>query len=227
MSATLNIDGGGNAINNLLAEVRQLGGAITGDEIRLIMGAAVKEEVQQHLYALSNDEGHHKTARSLGATPTGFYLHAADHTHDPQLEEQGVSVSIEQQGLAQRFYGGRIEGDPLLTIPARAEAYGKRASEFDNLRLIIWNQDGAGDGQFIGGLVERDATVVNPRRGGFKQTKGRAKGDAIGGGLFYFLARWVDQSADPDVLPDEGVVLDSALSAARNYIDRAWERKAA
>ncbi len=225
MSATVNIRS--DELEGLQQSIEALGGGLTGEEIRLVMGNAAKEVIKDHFAQLSNDEAHHRSARSLGATPTGYFARASDATHDPQLENEGVSISIDLAGIAQRLFGGTIEARPgsFLTIPARTEAYGKRARDFTNLRLIIF-PSGAG------ALVERDATVARGGKGG-RQTKlagslgGTRKGDAIGGGVYYWLVRSVTQGPDPSVLPADEEILEPAIRNAQRYIETLLEKRAA
>lgn len=213
---------------DLITVVETFGDRITGDDIRHTIGDAAFEVVKAHFEKLANDEAHHKSALALGAAPTGFYERASKSVQQPQLEGDGVSISIDQQGLAQRLFGGTIEAKPggFLTIPARTETYGKRAGEFSNLRLIIF---GHGD---TGALVERDASVLRGgkrgKRGGLAGSlAGKRKGGEIGGGIYFWLVKSVTQPADPDVLPTDEEILDPAIQNARRYISRIWDERLA
>jgi hypothetical protein len=216
-------------LNDLIVAVDTLEAGITGKELKLIAGMAMKEAVQQHLYALAADAEHHRTSLSLGAARTGLYSKAADHTHDPEVEGGDVSVAIEDENgaLAQRRWGGDIEAPEghLLTIAARTEAYGHRAREFANLRLIMF-PSGAG------ALIERDATILRGgKRGKGKlagSLEGRRKGAKIGGLIFFWLVKQVHQEPDPSILPTDAELLEPALQNVSSYISRTWaERRAA
>jgi len=206
-------------ISDILIAVETLEGKLAGDEAKLIAGAQLKETVRDHLYALETDSVHHRSAQSLGAAPTHFYAEAADKVHEPQIEGDSISVSIEQTGLAQRYFGGDIEGDPLLTIPARMEAYGHRASDFDNLRLIMF-PSGAG------ALVERDATVLKGGKRGAGNLAGsldgKSKGDSLGGLVFFWLVRHVHQEPDETVLPTDEQMLEPIAARLQSYLENAW-----
>ena len=226
MGAVLDIQS--DEISDLIGAVDSLEGGIKSSELKRIAGMAMKEAVQQHLYAIASDAEHHRTADSLGAVRTGLYTKAADHTHDPEVEGEDVAVAIEDENgaLAQRYFGGDIaapEGH-LLTIPARTEAYGKRAREFSNLRLIMF-PSGAG------ALVEREATVLRGGKRGARalagSLAGSRKGDKIGGLLFYWLVQSVHQDPDPSILPTDQELLEPALRNVSSYISRIWDREAA
>jgi hypothetical protein len=200
-------------LSEILIAVETLGGEMEGDQAKVVAGTQLKETVRDYLYALETDSVHHRSAQSLGAPITHFYGEAADKVHDPQLEGEGVSVSIESAGLAQRYFGGDIEGDPLLTIPARTEAYGHRASDFDNLKLIMFPSGS-------GALVERDATVL---RGGKRGAgSGTRKGDSLGGLVFFWLVTHVHQDPDETVLPTEEQMIDPIMARLQSYFERIW-----
>lgn len=212
----------------LVADVDRLGDAMKSRELLQIVGRSMQQTVKNHLEEISRDTLHHRSADSLGAARTGFYERASQAVQAPQAEDDGVSVSILHQGLAQRYFGGTIRAKEghLLTIPARTEAYGKRAREFANLRLIMF-PSGAG------ALVEREATVwkggKSPR--GARKIAGsiaeKTKGTEIGGGVFYWLVQQVHQDPDPTVLPTSEAILDPALAEVRDFIGLQFERKSA
>jgi hypothetical protein len=194
-------------------------------DVKRVMGRAVAGVLRDYFYKLAADSQHHKTADTLGAGRTGFYERAAQGVQQPELESGGFKVAINHEGLAQRLFGGTIApvSANFLTIPARTEAYGKRAGEFDNLRLILF-PSGAG------ALVQREATVLRGGARGSRGTAGlagRSKGEGLGGLVFFWLVKQVTQQPDPSVLPTEEEMLDPAIEAARDYLDRVWEKEAA
>lgn len=228
MSATLNINA--DALNDLAQAVDALSGAITSDDVKLIMGRAVANTLRDHFVQIAQDSEHHKTARGSGVAPSGVYEEAARGVQQPELESDGVSVSINQVAIAQRLFGGDIEpvSAKFLAIPARSESYGKRPREFDNLQLILFPSGAAA-------LVEREAGVVRGgRRGGEKGAgakkvagiSSRRKGDEMGGLVYFWLVKQVHQEPDPTVLPEESEMLDAAFINAQQFIDQVWERRA-
>jgi hypothetical protein len=181
----------------------ELGDLLQSHELRMTAGRAAQQVIMLHLQKLAADAAHHQTAASLGADRTGFYEEASKGVHDPEPEADGVSISIEHEGLAQRYFGGTIEAraGSFLTIPAQAAAYGHRAREFSNLRLIMFPSG-------LAALVDKDEP-----------------GDE--GSVYYWLVRSVTQQADPTVLPTSEEMLDPALEAVRQQIAVTFERKAA
>jgi len=207
MSITAKIDA--HELQDLITAVDTLGGAITGEDVRMIMGRAIVNTLRDHFAELAQDSVHHKSAEALGATPTGFYEEAMRSVQQPELESDGVSVSINQVGIAQRLFGGTIKAEPghFLTIPARTETYGKRAREFDNLRLIIFPSGS-------GALVERDASTITRR--------GKKSGE-VGGLVYFWLVRQVTQPPDPTVLPEDSEMLDAVFVNAQRFIESVWD----
>lgn len=191
-----------NEIADILTAVETLQGGITGDEILQVIGRAGFTVIKEHFEQLAGDEAHHQSAASLGAAPTGFYERAADNVQQPEVEPEGVSVSIDQQGLAQRLFGGDIAAKPghWLTIPARAESYGKRAKEFDNLKFILFPSG-------LAALVDKDEKAHE-------------------GTVYYWLVRSVTQPPDPSVIPSEDEIFEPAVANARRYIERLWDERA-
>jgi len=201
--AGVSIEVDAKSLDDLIAATVELAGEMGSDEMKFAMGTAMKETIRDHFGEIAQDSEHHQSALSLGATPTGFYEEARDKTQDPQIKAEGVSVSIDQEGLAQRYFGGDIEARPggFLTIPARGEAYGKRAGDFPNLKLIIFPSG-------LAALVDRDEPKDE-------------------GGVYYWLVRSVHQNADPDILPTDDELTDSALESGTSYLDSIWQRQLA
>ena len=136
----------------------------------------------------------------LGGPRTHFYNQAARSTHFVTLPDS-VALSVNQVGIRQRFQGGEIRprNSKYLTIPAIAEAYGKRAREFNNLRFVMLKNGPA--------LVEAEATQISIGKKGVKN-----KG-SVGGRVLYWLRRKVTQKADPSVLPSPEAIRATALGA--------------
>lgn len=169
------------------------------------VGGEVTRLLLDHLTALDAER-----PNTLGGRRTHFYARAGKAT-SYAIHDNGVTISVNQTGIAQRYFGGTIEPGPgktYLTIPARAEAHGRRAGEFSNLE-VIYNRKGP----FA--LAERQATAIkfHKRKGG---TTVAASGER-GSGIFYWLVKSVSQDPDPSVLPSESAILNSALFAARHY----------
>jgi hypothetical protein len=172
------------------------------------IGRAVVQLVQQHFLRLNASR-----ANALGGPRSNFYAQAAQGARYEVLTD-GVLVSVGQAGIRQRLEGGEIvpRNVKYLTIPAIAEAYGKRAREFPNL-VILWRRI-AGQTRPVA-LVEPEAT--QPARG--------VKTDSVGGKIFFWLVKSVTQKPDPTVLPSEREMTDVALAASRDYFDRILRRQ--
>jgi hypothetical protein len=130
MSATLEIKS--DNIDKVLADVDRLGRAITSDDVKADYGARGPERDRHHFVEIANDSAHHKTARSLGAAPTGVYEEAARGTSQPEVSSEGVTISIHQVAIAQRFFGGRSSQSPRSSWPSprapRRTANGRASS---------------------------------------------------------------------------------------------------
>jgi hypothetical protein len=211
ISLTLRAD----QLAELEVDLEKLRGAVTDDQLKLVMGRVLAQTIRNHFVELSHDSAHHETSQALGAKPTGFYERATQGVQQPQIESDGVSVSIDMEGLAQRVFGGTIEAEPghFLTIPARAETYGKRAGEFDNLRLIVFGATGL-------------AALVQATKTPFKRRRGEVKSYSVTedeGGVYFWLVRSVTQAPDPTVLPSEDEMVDPTIKAAQDYLDLIWQ----
>ena len=162
------------------------------------IGRAVVQLVQQHFLRLNRSR-----ANPLGGPRSNFYAQAAQNTRYDVLTD-GVLVSVSQVGIRQRLEGGEIvpRNVKYLTLPAIAEAYGKRAREFPNLS-IMWRRI-AGETRPVA-LVE----ATRPTRG--------VKTDSAGGKIFFWLVKSVTQKADPSVIPTDQELADTAVEAARVY----------
>lgn len=183
------------ALNITLADLAtpalvRLGNGVRGPEIRAAMGGALRRELRNHLRGLDR-----KKANKMGGERTNFYGRAAAAVQVPVVTSEGVTVSINHLGLAQRYFGGTIEakpGGPLLTIPVNPAAYGRRAGEFNDLSFILSGPENSPAAQAL--LVRKEP--------------GRAFGE-----VFYVLKRSVEQEPDPDVLPNEAVLVPAIKAA--------------
>lgn len=126
------------------------------------------------------------------AYKTHFYRHAADGITE-EIRDDGSDVIINQTGFRQRLLGGEIHAKPghNLTIPAIAEAYGHRATEFDFLHFIMF-------------------------KSGSKALAAHTKEDHR---VWYWLVESVTQEADPTVLPTEEAMHDAAKNSMLAYLN--------
>lgn len=194
-------------VDTISAEIQGLMDRAASAEVMSAMGASVAREIRGHLRGLPAN-------RMFPGQTTNFWKRASTVTNF-QLEGDGVAVNVNQVGVRQRFHGGTIKPTKgkYLTIPARAEAYGKSAREFNNLRFVRFASGAAA-------LVETDATKVKIGRRRKDGSHGVKNMGSTGGGIMYWLKTSVSQKADPNVLPSDELLAGAALRGARAYLQR-------
>lgn len=174
-----------------------------------VMERALVNRISDHLFKLNAER-----PNKLGGPRTNFYSQAA-RSVSGQSQPGEVVVSISHVGFRQRLEGGVIRPvrAKMLTIPAVPEAHGKRAGEFHNLRLAV-----------IGGrpaLVETQATRIRVGRARKDGTrKVTPLNSSLGNKVIFWLARSVNQAADPTVLPTTPEMAAAALDAVSQWLDR-------
>lgn len=195
--------------------VRAIERAVQPRRLRPIVGRAATNAFRSHLFALNNQR-----ANALGGTRTNFYASAARGTHF-EVVEDGVIVSVNQVGIRQRVLGGTIKprAAKYLTIPARAEAYGKRAGEFNDL-VIVTNRAGKPIA-----LARRWQSQVGFRRDkGTGAVVGTTRRGERGSEILFWLVTSVTQQPDPSVVP-QALDLFAAITTAINaHVDLAVAR---
>lgn len=183
-------------------------------------GRGVRNVVVNHLRNMPPNKA--------GFPSTGFYKSAADRTTQPEVEGNGVSISITQIGMRQRYFGGDINpiAGKYLTIPAIAQSYGTRAGEFDFSNLashyssslkfaFVQDEQGFMRPALVGG--DQGAGIS-----GAKKTR-RKKGDPPKppidpGQVVFWLVRHVHQEPDDSVLPTDAEIQGGFVSGIRSYI---------
>lgn len=185
--------------------LRALDAGMATEEINALIGESGKQVVVNHLLDLASSR-HRADARF------DFYGEAAAATTFVD-SDAGAIISINKDGIAQRYFGGRIEPDDAarLAIPARSEAVGKRPKEFSNLQVVFFRETMA--------LVERESSdirITKDRRKGKQGQLRIERGQERGGVVMFWLVESVDQGPDTSVLPDP----DDLLSAVYDRLDR-------
>jgi hypothetical protein len=198
--------------DNATPKLRALVDAMKPGKINPLIGRIGVNAVKKHFYHLNQTR-----PNKLGGKRTNYWYGAANGTHySPSTN--GVVIGVNMVGIRYHYYGGTITpkgtnretGKPLkyLTIPARAEAHGKRAGEFHNLRFEVTDQGPA--------LVEALATDVIVGR----KAKGLAvwqKAKATGGGVFFWLRRSVSKGPDHSVLPTSQELQRAIIGELETY----------
>lgn len=208
---TLEIDAPG--LPSFQEELGRLG-VVARKQTLKAMGAELRATLIEHFTAIEQDSVHHKWAAKLGAERTHFYGSAARGVQLPAVHgDDEVSVSINNVGIAQRYFGGTIEPGPgkkWLTIPAVAEAYGRPAISFNNLHFIYFRPDLAALAETMPKATETSATGV-VRSKGARSERGR---------VVYWLKRSVRQEADPSVLPTDDEMTRRAAEAGLEAVEQ-------
>ena len=159
------------------------------------VGAAVATLFQGHFDQLPSNK--------LNWPSTGFWKRAAQNTSF-EITGQNVAIKVDQEGVGQRRFGGWIQArrSKWLTIPARAEAYGKSARDFGNLRFVPFARP------YEAALVEKTP----------------ASGLRISDVVVYWLKKAVYQSPDSKVTPSAAEIHTVAMQAVERVVDQAKRR---
>lgn len=160
-------------------------------EIRRVMGRAIGKEMRTNFTELDRTR-----PNKLGGERTHFYGDARRGVQQPELiGGDGVKVTVNQVGIAQRYFGGPIvpRVAKFLTIPVHPEAYGHRAREFA-LHAIFF-RDGTG-------ILVRDT----------EESKSGI------GEVFFRLVKRTYQQPDPSVLPTDEELQQVAVAAGDAHV---------
>ncbi|MBB5033170.1 hypothetical protein [Prosthecobacter vanneervenii] len=155
------------------------------------IGAAAAEGTRMHIRSAA--EQRHTTAEQLGASPTGYLTKRAELV-SYTASASGVELAV-TGAIFRRVFGPVVikpVAAKMLTIPWRAEAYGKRAREFDNLFVYV------------------------SRRGNGMAFLARREGKKIQ--LYYLLKSIVVLSQDTGLLPTVAQYAQAAEFGARGYL---------
>ncbi len=167
--------------------VRALTAGLHERELNRAVGRAAQQKTVAHLYALARRKHRPHVAHN-------FYADAAQSVTQTDRRD-AVELRIDKAGIAQRFYGGRIEAVNYshLWIPVARESEGKSAGEFT-------------------GLVP----IISPLT---------RKGVALKGGKVLFaLVESVEQDPDPEVLPSVEDYAGVSEEAVNALLDRVLSR---
>ncbi len=192
-----------NITDGAVPEIVRLRVAAEPARLLPVAGRAAAIVVRDHLVAL-DEERHVDGGRH-------FYFQGSRSVHSDVVGTKAI-VSVNQIGIAQRYFGGPIvagangSGKQWLTIPAREEAYGHRAGEFSDLHFVFFREG-------LAALVQNEQSSLGGRRGSHK-------GETLGGGVFFWLVREVNQEPDPTVLPKAEEITGAAVAAIGDVLMR-------
>lgn len=189
MSAVLNIEIEVNASTPVL---QQLHRELTDlQPLNEYIGVAAAEGTRGHIRGIAPET--HETANRLGATPTGYLTKRAELV-SYTASSSGVELAV-TGAIFRRVFGPvtiRPVASKMLTIPWRAEAYGKRAREIDGLFVYVSKR---GNGMAF--LARREGKTIQ---------------------LYYLLKSSVVLSQDTGLLPDAKAYGEFAEIGARGYL---------
>ena len=172
------------------------------------VGPALQKLFMTHLAALGGN--------SRGWPSTRFYEKFARNVRWLPMAN-GVTIAIlpavvngRTVGLAQRVYGGTItpQTAKALAIPISPVSYGRVPSDFTGL-FLLKTPKGAYLVQSGEQVSEKSGRTVGLRRGGGNASR-RIRASLI---FLFKLQASVTQSGDPDVLPTQKQINDTAIMA--------------
>lgn len=183
-------------------------------QLNPIVGRSARNVVREYLFAYNGSHGNR-----LGGSRTNYYTGAARGTQFQVAGDQ-VVVSINQVGFAQRYYGGTIKpvAKKFLTIPARAEAHGKRASEFPDL-IVLFGRNGPY------ALARAGSTKIGFGHADASGHRGVISRGEQGGEIMFWLVKSVTQQPNPDVIPTESAISKQVNQDVGAYVQRLWQRQ--
>jgi hypothetical protein len=195
------------ALASLLREPGSMYARIAGD---------AEKFVKTHGRQTSLSE--HRTAERLGATPTG-HLQDAYEAIESASDESAATLFIPRGSRLRAAFGDYTirprAGKKYLTIPANAEAYGKRAGEFDDL--------------FFMRVGPKKSPVLARRKAGIENVllatrpgQRRAARRFTQAEIMYFLTRESNIPADPKLIPMDELT-EEARDSAEAFIDETVE----
>lgn len=148
-----------------------------------------------------------------GYPSTGFWRAAEKATRGRAVGD-GVLLTCDKLGVRQRLYGGTINGNKYLTIPLCAEAYGKLASEFGKLVLVVIADGRKFLAQWLGDGKQPNIIIMRGKGSGKAGATARvAKHMDLK--FLYVLKESVFQPANPNVIPAD--LQEFALKQVEDY----------
>lgn len=183
-------------------------------ELHAYMASSGEAGTRQYLRGIAPHT--HTTAERLGASPTNYLLKRAELTESSHSADKAtvtVNGAIFQRALGPVTVTARRS--KWLTIPGTAEAYGKSAREFNDLRVQFF-------GKGLMGLVKAEQSNVGTRaRAGFDTERNTRRPPLLNAGrgdVYFWLKKSVVLPHDRTLLPDELAYAQWAEIAARAYL---------
>ena len=212
MNTTISVtDGATPMLNEILSQMSPA-------RINPRLAAAGARLVQAHL-AEKESEG------NKNGWPSQHFFGNAARSVSFYGDAAGATVTISQTGFALQYFGGTVRpgksiseftGQPTkyLTIPARAEAYGKRAGEFGNLK-VLFGRNGAY------ALAADEGGATKKVRQGREDTRSERPVKGLEQGtILYWLVKSATIPADRSVLPSDEEFGEVMLATAQSSLAR-------
>jgi hypothetical protein len=157
------------------------------------IGTTAAEGTRLHIRSAA--ESRHETSAALGASPTGYLTKRAELV-SYTASSAGVELAV-TGAIFRRVFGPvtiKSVAGKMLTIPWRAEAYGRRAREFGDLFVYVSKR-----GKGLAFLARREGKTIQ---------------------LYYLLKSMVVLQQDTGLLPTEEQYAQGAEIGARGYLSK-------
>ena len=206
MSANITIKGGG-AFDAALLES-------AGDGWKKRVGIEVREYLKTHFRKLDEAKPHKPYWNGSGQR-THHYAAAARQT-SYAITGDSIVVTTDKEGIASRQRDTAIapKKKKWLTIPAIAQAHGKTASDFGNLRFVKFSDT-------LAALVEKSSGATKGQSGksvvGKKARLALVKASGYRNLVYFWLKKNTLVPADPEIVPTFAEIEAVANQAVSNY----------
>jgi hypothetical protein len=210
--------------DNATPALNRVGAFLASDAARTIVGGSASNAVKGYLDDLEDNR-----PNQLGGARTHYWSSARQSTSF-SLDSDGATVSISRIGMKLHYHGGTVtagkgissfSGKPTryLAIPARAEAHGRKPSDFHDL-IPLWGRNGPY------ALARSVSTMIATTRSRAKNAASRPflvkRGSEQGGEVMFWLKESVTLQPDPTVIPDGDEISstvqdDLAYAIARRF----------
>lgn len=218
----IQIDLRDNGVQALFDRCRQV---LKGGNVERVVGGSCKDLTMRHLSQLN--------ARRHRGSGFGFYEAAAGKVQ--VRSELGIIwLSVAHQGLAQRFYGGRIEpvlkkclAFPVSDSPASSAGRTNELSSGNGLRAIFFKPKVSAHSEIFGALVSTSNRVATGVISGKGKNAGKTKyAKTVKDSILFLLARWVQQDPDETVMPRPENYRETVRISLQRIVDALGGRTA-
>jgi hypothetical protein len=195
--------------------LQQLPDTLRGDGMKRAMGRGVATLIKANFATLQSQRPNRR-----GWPRQGYWAQAARSVQKPQLVSDGIVVSINQPGIAARWFGP-TEIKPVaarnLAVPAIADAYGTRPIDAQWKGLLQFKMVG---GRHMA-LVAKQNFMRVVSKGKRAGQRVRAALDKATEGIYevvFWLRKKVTIPKDATVLPAPEDMKTAAIMAGSEYV---------